>query len=144
MYPVLFKLPTFHLFGKSFDPTLHTYGVLLAMAFLAGLWVVNRQAKRAGLDAGRVTDLAVWVLIAGLVGAKVLLVAVEGRFFFRNPRELLSILQSGGVFYGGLMGGIAAAWFCGRRYALPGWQTADVLAPGGVLGQAIGRLGCFA
>jgi phosphatidylglycerol:prolipoprotein diacylglycerol transferase len=144
MYPVLFKLPTFHLFGKSFDPTLHTYGVLLAVAFLAGLWVVSRQAKKAGLDPGRVTDLAVWVLIAGLVGAKVLLVAVEGRFYIKNPREFLSILQSGGVFYGGLMGGIAAAWFCVRRYALPGWQTADVLAPGVIIGQAIGRLGCFA
>src|SRR5258708_26406247 len=114
MYPVLFKLPTFHLFGKSFDPTLHTYGVLLAMAFLAGLWVVNRQAKRAGLDAGRVTDLAVWVLIAGLVGAKVLLVAVEGRFFFRNPRELLSILQSGGGFFRGGLLAVSAARGCCR------------------------------
>jgi phosphatidylglycerol:prolipoprotein diacylglycerol transferase len=145
MHPRLFTLPAFHLFGWSIgDFTLHTYGVLLAVAFLAGLWVVNRQAKQAGLDAGRVTDLAVWVLIAGLVGAKVLLVAVEGRYYFKNPREFLSILQSGGVFYGGLMGGIAVAWFCARRYALPGWQTADVLAPGVIIGQAIGRLGCFA
>ena len=48
--------------------TLHTYGLLLAVAFLAGLWVASRQAKRAGLDANRVTDMAVWVLIAGLVG----------------------------------------------------------------------------
>jgi phosphatidylglycerol:prolipoprotein diacylglycerol transferase len=145
MYPRLFTLPAFQVFGRSLGPfTLHTYGVLLAVAFLAGLWVVSRQAKKSGLDPGRVTDLAVWVLIAGLVGAKVLLVAVEGRFYIKNPREFLSILQSGGVFYGGLMGGIAAAWFCVRRYALPGWQTADVLAPGVIIGQAIGRLGCFA
>jgi phosphatidylglycerol:prolipoprotein diacylglycerol transferase len=145
MHPRLFTLPAFQILGRSLGPfTLHTYGVLLAVAFLAGLWVVNRQAKKAGLDPGRVTDLAVWVLIAGLVGAKVLLVVVEGRFYFKNPREILSILQSGGVFYGGLMGGIAVAWFCARRYALPGWQTADVLAPGVILGQAIGRLGCFA
>jgi phosphatidylglycerol:prolipoprotein diacylglycerol transferase len=88
--------------------------------------------------------MAVWVLIGGLLGAKLLLVAVDWRYFGRNPRELLSIFQSGGVFYGGLIGGILVAWWYARRHRLPGWGTADVLAPGVVLGQAIGRLGCFA
>jgi phosphatidylglycerol:prolipoprotein diacylglycerol transferase len=145
MHPRLLTVPAFELFGKSLGPfTLHTYGVLLAIAFLAGLWVASRQAKRAGLDANRITDMAVWVLIAGLVGAKLLLVAVDWRYFSRNPSELFSIFQSGGVFYGGLMGGILVAWWYARRHRLPGWATADVLAPGVVLGQAIGRLGCFA
>ena len=87
--------------------------------------------------------MAVWVLIAGLVGAKLMLVAVDWNYFSSRPRELGSILQSGGVFYGGLIGGILVAWYYARRYGLPGWRTADVLAPGVVLGQAIGRLGCF-
>ena len=145
MHPRLLTLPAFDLFGRSWGPfALHTYGLLLALAFLAGLWVAARQAKRARLDANRVTDMAVWVLIAGLVGAKVLLLAVDFRFYSHNPRELLSIFQSGGVFYGGLIGGILVAWWYVRRHALPGWATADVLAPGVILGQAIGRLGCFA
>jgi phosphatidylglycerol:prolipoprotein diacylglycerol transferase len=147
MHPVLLKVPfpEFTLGPLHFGPfTLHTYGVLLAVAFLAGLWVVSRQAKRAGLDANRITDMAVWVLIAGLVGAKLLLVVVDWTYFGRNPREILSILQSGGVFYGGLIGGILVAGWYARRHHLPGWQTADVLAPGVILGQAIGRLGCFA
>jgi phosphatidylglycerol:prolipoprotein diacylglycerol transferase len=144
MHPQLFTIPQFQLFRWSPGPfTLHTYGVLLAIAFLAGLWIVSRQAKRAGLDPSRVTDLAVWVLIAGLVGAKLLLLGVDWRFYSRNPRQLLGIFQSGGVFYGGLVAGILVAWFYIRRYKLPGWRTADVLAPGVVLGQAIGRLGCF-
>jgi phosphatidylglycerol:prolipoprotein diacylglycerol transferase len=148
MHPILLKVPfpeitlgPLHL-GPTL--TLHTYGFLLAVAFLAGLWVASRQAKRAGLDANRVTDMAVWVLIAGLVGAKALLVAVDWRYFGRNPRELFSIFQSGGVFYGGLVGGILVAWWYARRHRLPGWRTADVLAPGVITGQAIGRLGCFA
>ncbi len=144
MHPQLLTIPQFQLFRWSPGPfTLHTYGVLLAIAFLAGLYVVSRQAKRAGLDPGRVTDMAVWVLIAGLVGAKLLLLAVDWRFYTQNPRQLLGIFQSGGVFYGGLVAGILVAWFYARRYRLPGWKTADVLAPGVVLGQAIGRLGCF-
>jgi phosphatidylglycerol:prolipoprotein diacylglycerol transferase len=144
MHPRLLTIPAFELLGRSLGPfTLHTYGVLLAIAFLAALWVASRQAKREGLDAGRITDMAVWVLIAGLLGAKLLLVTVDWRFFSRNPRELLSIFQSGGVFYGGLLAGILVAWLYARHYQLPGWRTADVLAPGVVIGQAIGRLGCF-
>jgi phosphatidylglycerol:prolipoprotein diacylglycerol transferase len=145
MHPNLLTFPAFDLFGRSLGPfTLHTYGFVLAVAFLAGLWVTSRQAKRSGLDANVVTDMAIWVLIAGLVGAKVLLVAVDWRMYTGTPREILSIFQSGGVFYGGLLGGMLVAWWYARRHALPGWATADVLAPGVILGQAIGRLGCFA
>ena len=145
MHPRLLTIPSFDLIGKTWGPfTLHTYGFLLAVAFLLGLWVASRQAKRAGLDAGKITDMAVWVLIAGLVGAKLLLVGVEWRYFARNPRDAFSIFQSGGVFYGGLGAGILVAWLLARRNRLPAWRTADVLAPGVAIGQAVGRLGCFA
>jgi phosphatidylglycerol---prolipoprotein diacylglyceryl transferase len=145
MHPRLLTIPSFELIGKTWGPfTLHTYGFLLAVAFLLGLWVASRQAKRAGLDAGKITDMAVWVLIAGLVGAKLLLVGVEWRYFAKNPRDAFSIFQSGGVFYGGLVAGILVAWLLARRNHLAGWRTADVLAPGVAIGQAVGRLGCFA
>jgi phosphatidylglycerol:prolipoprotein diacylglycerol transferase len=145
MHPRLLTLPTFDLLGRAWGPfTLHTYGVLLAIAFLAGLWVASRQAKKSGMDPSRITDMAVWVLIAGLLGAKLLLVLVDWRYFTTNPGQLTSIFQSGGVFYGGLIGGILVAWWYARRHHLPAWQTADVLAPGVILGQAIGRLGCLA
>jgi phosphatidylglycerol---prolipoprotein diacylglyceryl transferase len=144
MFPKLLTLPAFDLLGRSIGPlTLHTYGVLLAIAFITGLWVASRQAKAAGLDAARVTDMAVYVLIAGLVGAKILLVIVEWGYYARNPRELLSILQSGGVFYGGLIGALPVAWWYARKHGLAPWRTADVLAPAVAIGQAIGRLGCF-
>jgi phosphatidylglycerol---prolipoprotein diacylglyceryl transferase len=145
MHPRLLTIPSFDVLGFSTPTlTLHTYGFLLAIAFLAGLYVASRQAKRAGLDANRVTDMAVWVLIAGLLGAKLLLVVLDWRHYSRTPGDILTIFQSGGVFYGGLIGGLLVAWWYVRRHGLPGWTTADVLAPGVVLGQAIGRLGCFA
>lgn len=145
MHPRLFTVPPFDLFGHTFSSlTLHTYGFLLAVAFLAGLFVVSSQAKKAGLDSVRLTDMAVWLLIAGLVGAKLLLVVVDWRFYGRNPRELWSIFQAGGVFYGGLLGGISVAVWYVWRFKLPAWATADVMAPAVIIGQAIGRLGCFA
>jgi phosphatidylglycerol:prolipoprotein diacylglycerol transferase len=145
MFPRLFTIPAFNAFGSEFGPySQPTYGVLLAVAFLVGLWVAYWQAKRAGLDGGRIADMAVYVLIGGLVGAKLMLVAVDFRYYANNPRELASLAQSGGVFYGGLLGGLLVAFYFARRYKLPLWPTADVLAPGVVIGQSIGRLGCFA
>lgn len=145
MYPRLFTLPSLQLFGGSLGPfTLHTYGVLLAAAFIVGLLVASRHARRAQLDADRITDLAVYVLIAGLIGAKLGLLAVEWEYYSNNLRELFSLLQSGGVFYGGLIAALPVAWWYTRKHALPGWRAADALAPAVVLGQSIGRLGCFA
>ena len=145
MHPRLYTLEPFDFLGRTIGPlTLPTYGVLLAIAFMAGLFVVSRQARRMGLDANRITDLAVYVLIAGLVGAKVLLVIVEWRYYTGHPRDLVSVLQSGGVFYGGLLAAFPVAWWYVVHHKLDGWKTADVLAPGVAIGQAIGRLGCFA
>src|SRR5690349_12245867 len=99
MFPRIFTIPEFHLI-RDFGPwTLHSYGVLLALAFVAGLWVVSRQSRSQGLDPSRMTDLAIYVLIGGLVGAKLLLVIVEWRTYLKNPAELWSVLKSGGVFY---------------------------------------------
>lgn len=145
MFPRLFTIEPFELLGRTIGPlTLHTYGVLLAVAFLAGLWVTGREARRQGLDPSRVTDLAVWVLIAGLLGAKLLLLIVEWPHYSLHPRQLFSLVQSGGVFYGGLLAALPVAFWYARRYSLPAWTTADVLAPGVAIGQAVGRLGCFA
>jgi phosphatidylglycerol:prolipoprotein diacylglycerol transferase len=145
LFSRIFTIPAFDLLGREIGPlTLHSYGVLLALAFLAGLWAAGWQAKKAGMNAAAIADLAVYVLIAGLVGAKVLLLIVEWNHYSRNPRELFSLVQSGGVFYGGLIGALPVAWWYARKHGLSGWQTADVLAPAVVLGQAVGRLGCFA
>ena len=96
MHPRLFTIPAFELFQRHLGPfSIPTYGVLLATAFVVGLWVVNRQARKAGLDPARITDLAVWVLLGGLLGAKLLLVAVEWRFYLSSPREMLSGTVSG-------------------------------------------------
>jgi len=144
MHPRLFTLPPFDLFGRTVGPlALPTYGLLLVVGMLVGLWVVTRQARKAGLVPETITDMAVYAIIAGLIGAKVLLLVVEWPYYSHNPREMLSLFQSGGVFYGGLLGAIPVAFWYARRHNLDGWRTADVLAPGVVVGQAVGRIGCF-
>lgn len=144
MFPRLFTIPAFDLAGRSLGPfTLHSYGLLLAVAFISGLWIASRQAKREGLDQNRVADLAIYVLLSGLLGAKLMLLIVEWRGFTWSVTELMTLLQSGGVFYGGLLLALPVAFWYARHYGLDVWKTADALAPGVILGQAIGRLGCL-
>ncbi len=125
--------------------TIHTYGLLLALAFIAGIWFTSRNAKKAGLDPDKIWNMGLVVIFAALVGAKILLFLSDYSYYSQNPREILSLatLRSFGVYYGGLLLALgAAAWYL-RWSGLPGWTTADLAAPGIALGQAIGRLGCL-
>lgn len=135
MFPELFKIGNF---------PIHTYGVLLALAFLAALLIAARLAQRDGLPKERVYDLGLWMLLAGLLGSKVLMLFTEDGY--DNWRNFFSLdfLRSGGVWYGGFIGGVLAGFFLMRYFKLPWWKTADAFAPGIALGQAVGRLGCFA
>ncbi len=136
MFPELIRIGDF---------PIHTYGVLLAAALLAALFVAARLARRDGLPAERIYDLGLWILIAGLLGSKLMLLVVDPEYR-ANPLRFFSLdfLRSGGVYYGGFLGGLAAAIGLIRYYKLDFWKTVDALAPGVALGQAIGRQGCFA
>jgi len=137
MFPQLF-----HIGGFSQS----TYGVLVALAFLAALGVIGRLARRAGLNHDAVLNLGIYCALAAIVGAKIMMVLIDIPYYTHNPGEIFSLasLQAGGVFYGGLIAALIAAAIYMRRKRLPPLQTADVFAPGIALGHGIGRLGCFA
>ncbi len=125
--------------------TIHTYGLLLALAFIAGIWLTSRNARREGLNPDAIWNLGLIVIFSALVGAKVLLFLSDFSYYSENPREIfsLSTLRATGVFYGGLiLALLASAWYL-RRSGLPGWKVADLAAPGIALGHAIGRIGCL-
>ena len=88
-------------------------------------------------------DLGIYLIIAALVGAKLMLIAVDFDYFRQQPRELLSLVRAGGVFYGGLIAAVAVGYFLVRRYKLNIWSTGDLMAPGIALGHVVGRFGCL-
>jgi phosphatidylglycerol---prolipoprotein diacylglyceryl transferase len=135
VYPELFSLGPL---------TIYSYGVLLAASYLLGLRLAMSRAKRWGLDATRVLDLGIYIIIAALVGAKLLLLVVDFDQFSRSWADLFSLARSGGVFYGGLILAVAVAFWYIARHNMPFWTTCDVFAPGIALGHVTGRLGCFA
>lgn len=136
MHPKLISI------GDFFLPS---YGFMVTLGFLLGLWLAGRLARRQGLDADAVTNLAIYCVLGGALGAKLLMLALDFSYYWNNPREIftLATLQAGGVFYGGLVLALGVAYFYLRRSGLPAWRTADVVAPGVALGHAVGRIGCF-
>lgn len=136
-------LPKLISIGSFYIPT---YGVLVALGFLTGLFVMMRLAKRAGMDADHVTNLAFYCAIAGVLGAKLFMFLFDLPEYLQNPGQIFSIetLQAAGVFHGGFIVALITAVFVMRRHKMPLLPTMDVFAPGIVIGQAIGRLGCFA
>jgi phosphatidylglycerol---prolipoprotein diacylglyceryl transferase len=136
-------LPKLISIGSFYIPT---YGVLVALGFLAGLGVTLRLARRAGMPAEQITNLAVYCAIAGLLGAKLFMFLFDIGDYVRDPGRIFTLetLQAAGVFHGGFIAAFLMALFYMRRQHLPAMKTMDILAPGIAIGQGIGRLGCFA
>lgn len=131
MYPELFRIGDF---------PITTYGIWLALGMLAGLFVASRLAMRDGISSNQMYDIGLWSIIGGLVGSKLLMYLVEPDVKVFT----LDFLRSGGVFYGGLIGGFFALVAVVLYHKLSFWKVADASAPAMALAQAFGRQGCFA
>lgn len=134
MWPELIR------FGSFAIPT---YGFLLAVSFVASVFLIGSRAQKFGIERDAAADFGVVVLLAGLVGAKLLLVIVEWPRYVVSWQGLLDLMRAGGVFYGGFLGSVAAAVYYLHKKRINFWAMADAAAPAVALGQAIGRLGCL-
>ena len=125
--------------------TIYTYGVLVATGVLLGLWYARRHAPRAGLDPDAVWNLGIYAVLAALIVAKLWLVALYADYYWAHPREIfaMSTLQSGGTFYGGLLGALLTIAIYTHYAKMPVLPLMDTYAAALPLGHAIGRLGCF-
>jgi phosphatidylglycerol:prolipoprotein diacylglycerol transferase len=137
VYPRLLTLPFY---------TLHTFGVLLAIAYLTALWWLVRTGRREGIHPDALTSLGFWAIFGAIIGAKLLMVVRSLPDYIAQPGELLSasFLTSAGDFYGGFIGGVVASIvFFRLTPSLSFWPLADLCAPAIALGQGIGRIGCL-
>src|SRR5258706_10096836 len=126
--------------------TVHTFGALLAAAYMAAFWWLTREGRREGLDVDALASLGFWAIVGAIIGAKVLMIVRDFPEYVAAPSNMFSasVLSSAGDFYGGFLGAlVASAIFFWRDTRLPFWRTADLCGPAIALGQAIGRVGCF-
>lgn len=137
MFPRLFHIGNFNL---------PTYGFLVALGVLIGLWISVRNSEKQGINPEDAWNLGILVVLCGILGAKILYIVNDWSTYAAHPSEIFSLgtLQAGGVFSGGLIGAFAAAFYYVRKHRMPALATCDAFAPGLALGHAIGRVGCFA
>ncbi|MBI4367622.1 MAG: prolipoprotein diacylglyceryl transferase [Deltaproteobacteria bacterium] len=139
MHPVLFEIP---LFGGL---RIYTYGVLVALGFLVGMWYVSREAKRLGQSPAEATDLVFYLIIAAILGSRLMYVIVEEwQAFLDRPWIFFRLWEGGLVFHGGLIAAVAVAVGYTRYKRRSFWTYADLFAPAIALGHGIGRIGCLA
>lgn len=140
--PVIF---TIRLFGYEFP--VYWYGLIVMTGVLVGSMIVERSLKRRGEDSEKFWDALIWVVLFGILGARLWYIvnATLGgnRTFIENPAQIINLRQGGLHIFGGfLIGGIVLLWFI-RKNKLDPWLYLDMAGPGLLIGQAIGRLGNF-
>ena len=158
MKPMLLSL---HLGGREIG--VHTYGILIGCGCAVAIVLAFREARRQGLDGSKILDLSFWMLVTGLVGSRLLYVALNARSFARicagggddelgarslgrvlgDCTRVLQVWEGGLVFYGGFIAAGLFAFYFARRQGWSFWTLGDLYAPSLAIGHAFGRLGCF-
>jgi phosphatidylglycerol:prolipoprotein diacylglycerol transferase len=134
MRPILF-----HVFGYP----VHSFGVMLVLAFLAGLAIIRQRAKKYGLDGSKLVDGALIALVFGILGARLVFILQELPYYTAHPAEILSPQFAGITSFGGIAFGLAALLIWARRQHVNGLALLDVAGPAFLIAHAIGRIGCL-
>jgi phosphatidylglycerol:prolipoprotein diacylglycerol transferase len=136
MHPILFQIGGIPVF---------TYGVLVATGVLLSLWYGRHRAAQVGIDPDKLWSVGIYLVMGALLGAKLWLILTAWDYYAANPPEIFSItmFQSGGTFYGGVIGGTLTVILYTHFQKMPLLPTLDVCCAAMPLGHSIGRLGCF-
>ena len=135
MLPILFSIGPIKIYS---------YGFFISLAFLVGSFVVWKRAKEEAYDEEKIFDALVLTVLFALLGARGYFILLNFQNFGFNFLKWIWLTRYAGLcFHGGLLGGILGLFLFTRREKWDFWQTADIAVFGLVLGQAIGRIGCF-
>ena len=132
MYPDLFKIGPF---------TVHSFGLMMAMGFIVGSWLLTNELKRKGYNPNLGSTITLLALIFGIAGSKILFLIEDWEHFILNP--ISEAFSPGGLtWYGGLFLATFAIWIYTRRKKIPFLQICDATSPGLMLGYGVARIGC--
>ncbi len=134
MYPVICHIGPF---------SIYSFGVMFLTALLVCSFLLSREAKAYGILAEDIYDFVFWVILSGIVGARLFFISLNFSFYVQNPMDMVMIQKGGLAWQGGLLGGFVAGIIYSRRLKKPVLFLMDLVAPYLALGQAIGRVGCF-
>ena len=134
MYRILFTIGSF---------PIYSYGVMIALAFIIGIFLAMKEAKRIGENPERILDGSLYVILGGLLGGRLGHVIFYLDYYLKNPIKILYFRQGGLAFLGGfILAFILGSWYV-LRNKLSFWKYTDIAAPSLALGIGIARIGCF-
>jgi phosphatidylglycerol:prolipoprotein diacylglycerol transferase len=143
-------MPTGFNIGPLF---VHYYGLIIMMGALAAAWLADRLARKRGLEDELIWDALPWLLVAGIIGARIwhiltpsasnVAMGITTKYYFSNPLAMINIRNGGLGIPGGVLGGVLALYIFARKRKVSFPVLLDILAPGLILAQAIGRWGNF-
>jgi prolipoprotein diacylglyceryltransferase len=143
MRQVLFHIPLSGLSENLPDIPIYGYGFMLFVAFVFCTWLACRLALPEGIAPQRIQDLAIWLFVGGIAGARITFMIQ----YHVAPWDFYKIWEGGLVVYGAVPGGIIAYflayYFQLRKYGVSHWKMADIIAPCFALGLCLGRFGCY-
>jgi phosphatidylglycerol:prolipoprotein diacylglycerol transferase len=119
------------------------HGIFSLLALVAGVWLGLRRAGRLGIDVDTMASGLGWVIAGAVVGARLFHVLDHLPYYAQHPLEIVAVWQGGIAVYGGFVGGVVTGAIAAWRLGLPVWRCLDAAAPAMMVGQAIGRIGCF-
>ncbi len=122
---------------------IHWYGFFIALGFLSALRAAIYLAKLHGIKKETIIDLSVWLIICGIIGARIYDVLLEWHYFSSNIFNIFKIWQGGMAIHGAIIGGITAIFIFGKKYQQNFWQIAAIIISALPLGQSIGRWGNY-
>jgi phosphatidylglycerol---prolipoprotein diacylglyceryl transferase len=130
---------------KVFGFPIYWYGILAAIGFLSAFGTASKRAPREGLNGEAIMNLAPWIILGAIIGARLLYVITFWREEFAGKPlyYIVTVGRSGLVFYGGLIGACLGTIIYAWKNKLPLWKIGDIMAPSVALGHGFGRLGCF-
>lgn len=121
--------------------TIHGYGLMIGIGFLAAVLIGMYRAKKRGMNQEAILDIAIYCILAGFLGGKILYVIVEWKRFIADPWSVLG--NAGFVVYGGIITGVLAGYIYGRIKKIDFFQYFDLVMPEIAIAQGFGRIGCF-
>lgn len=135
MHPILIQLGPF---------TIRWYGAMIALACLVGFWLAGREAERKGIGKENIQQFFLYAIIGAVIGARLYYIAfADPAMFVQNPLSVLAIWQGGLAIHGAILAGLVICVLYAKKHKIPLGKFVDTLTPSLILGQAIGRIGCF-
>lgn len=134
MFPIIFRIGGLPVYG---------YGLMIAIAFFIGIVGLTKEGAKAGLNEDKLFNMTIFIMVASLVGSRVLYILIELDTYLQAPITMLHVRSGGLSFHGGLIAGAGVGLYYTWRNQMPQGKVADLVAPWLALGYAIVRIGCL-